>query len=214
MVIILDTYKDSIPSRPCASTARSSSHENLITDELIARALQAILDVCDADGRMKARAMREKTGFTLTEAIQLLVYLRRQDVLGDEVDGRRVVNRTLASEYLSILSPLEETPLQKEPKEEQSFSQAHIAWACMHARDNKLTPMRVARPSRWTIGLARALHLVLSDTPGALLLPTSRAKRLCDLVTDMSEQDRAFYVRWAESKLPEDGKVGAGERSG
>ncbi len=61
MAIILDTYKDSIPSRPCASTARSSSHENLITDELIARALQAILDVCDADGRMKARAMREKT---------------------------------------------------------------------------------------------------------------------------------------------------------
>ena len=214
MAIILDPVVDSTLSRPCASTARSSSHENLITDELIARALQAILDVCDADGRMKARAMREKAGFTLTEAIQLLVYLRRQDALGDEVDGQRVVNRALASEYLSILSPSEEPPVQEEPKEERSFSRAHIAWACMHARDNNLTPMRVARPSRWTIGLARALSLALSDTPGALLLPTSRAKRLCGLVRDMSEVERTPYIRWAETRLPADGKVGAGERSG
>ncbi len=189
-------------------------HENLITDLLLTRALQAILDVTDADGRMRARQMREKAGFTLCEAMQVLCYLHRQGVLQEEVDGRRVVNRSLALDYLSILLPPEEALTKEEPKEKQSFSRAQIAWGCMHAREDRLTPMRVARPSRWTIDLARALGLVSSDTAGALLFPTSRAKRLCDLITDMSEEERAPYISWAESQLPADERAGAGDSVG
>jgi hypothetical protein len=202
MAIIRDTHVAFPAPRQGENTARSSPHENLITDELLTRALGAILDICAADGRMRARQMREAAGLTLCEALQLLIFLHRHGILEDEVDGQRVVNRVLARDYLAILSPSEETRTKERPKEKESFSRAQIAWACMHARAGKLTPMRVARPSRWTIDLARALGRVHVDTPGDFILSTSRAKRLCDLVMDMSEEECAPYISWAVSQLP------------
>jgi len=196
-----------------SESVEKTYHENLITDLLLTRALQAILDVTSADGRMRARQVRERADLTLCEAIQVLRYLHRQGALGEEVDGRRVVNRPLVSDYLSIIAPTG-APTQAATEETHTFSQAQIAWACMHARDNKLTAMRIARPSRWTIALAQALGLTSSDIPGDLILPTSRAKRLCDLITDMREEERAAYISWAESQLPADERAGAGDSVG
>jgi hypothetical protein len=213
MALTIDQPTASVSSHQSESFEKTY-HENLITDLLLTRALQAILDGTSADGRMRASQMREKAGFTLGEAVQLLRYLHRQGVLQEEVDGRRVVNRSLALDYLSIAAPVEETPPKEESKEKQPFSQAQIAWGCMHAFTDKLTPMRVARPSRWTIDLARALGLVSSDTAGVLLFSTSRAKRLCGLITDMSEEVRASYVSWAESQLPGEERAAAGESVG
>jgi hypothetical protein len=191
--------------------ADTRQHENLITDALLTRALEAILEEACTSGQMRARRMREKANLTLCEAVQVLLYLQRQEVLQEAVDGVRIVNLALARDYLSILAPREQALSGEAPEERHPFTRPQIAWGCIHAREGKLTQMRLARPSRWTIGLARALGLVLSDTPGALLFPTSRAKRLCDLVTGMSEQDRAPYIRWAESQLPADEKAEGGK---
>jgi hypothetical protein len=127
--------------------------------------------------------------------------------LQEAVDGVRIVNLALARDYLSILAPTGQALPREAPEEKHPFTPPQIAWGCVHAREGKLTQMRLARPSRWTIDLARALGLVLSDTPGALLFPTSRAKRLIELVAGMSEQERASYVGWAKSQLPADEKA-------
>ncbi|HEX6555513.1 MAG TPA: hypothetical protein VF026_22320 [Ktedonobacteraceae bacterium] len=201
MVIALNEQTVS-PSALTMRGADTRRHENLITDALLTRALQAILVEACSSGRMRARQMREKANLTLCEAIQVLLYLQRQEVLQEAVDGVRIVNLALARDYLSILAPGEQALSRETPEEKHPFTRPQIAWGCVHAREGKLTQMRLARPSRWTIGLARALGLVLSDTPGTLLFPTSRAKRLCDLVAGISEQEQAFYVSWAESRLP------------
>jgi hypothetical protein len=209
MVSVLNEQTVS-PTAPSMRKA-DGQHENLITDALLTRALQAILEEAGTSGRIRARRLREKASLTLCEAIQVLLYLQRQGVLHEAVDGERLVNLALARDYLSILVPQEEKAPRQAPEESGSFTRPQIAWGCIHAREGKLTQMRLARPSRWTIGLARALGLVLSDTPGALLFPTSRAKRLCDLVAGMSEQERAIYVSWAESRLPAGQKAQGGK---
>jgi hypothetical protein len=193
------------PSALSGKRATIHQHENLITDTLLARALEAILEEASVCGRMRARQMREKAKLTITEAIQVVLYLHRQDVLQEEIDGARAVDLSLARAYLSLLAPGRRALPREATEEGHSFTRAQIAWGCMHARAGRLTTMRVARPSRWTRGLARALGLDLSNTPDARLFPTSRAKRLCDLITGMSEQEQARYVQWAESQLPADG---------
>lgn len=177
-------------------------HNNLINDDLLARALQAVLQVTDASGRMRSRALREKANLTLCETIQVLLYLSSQDILQQAVEGARMVNLPLARDYLSILTSSEETLTEKAPEEKSSFTQAQIAWACRHAAAGKLTRMRISRPSRWTIDLAKALGLFHPDTPDDLLLPLSQAQRLCDLVTSMSKEERAPYMNWAASLFP------------
>ncbi len=199
MALILDQPAISVSSLPDASMEKTY-HENLITDLLLANALQAILAITDTEERMRARQMRERGGFTLTEALQVLRYLHHQGILGEELEGRRVVNRELANNYLSILAPAEALT-HAASEETPPFSREQIAWACVHARDNKLTAMRLARPSRWTIALAQVLGLVSSDIPGELIFSTSRARRLCSVVEKMSESERASYVSSAQSRL-------------
>lgn len=80
MTLTLD-QPAAIISSQMGQSVEKTYHDNLITDPLLARALQVILDGISADGRMRASQMREKAGFTLSEAVQLLRYLHRQGVL-------------------------------------------------------------------------------------------------------------------------------------
>jgi hypothetical protein len=200
MVIAL--HEQTAPAPDLPTRKADGQHENLVTDALLTRALQAILEEAGTSGQIRARRLREMADLSLCEAAQMLLYLQRQGVLGEAVNGERLVDLALAGDYLSILVSQEETAPRQAPEEKSPFTGPQVAWACMHARRGKLTQMRLARPSRWTIGLARAIGLVREDTPGALLFPTSFASRLCDLVAGMSEQERDPYVRWAEDRLP------------
>ena len=170
--------------------------DTLITDTLLARALSILLDIVDEDSLIRARTMREKAGFTLCEAIQIVGYLQQNGVLQHEVNGQRVLSRELAHDYLAIISD-EVSPMHSPVEMASLFPQSHIAWACYLYASNWLTRTRLVRPSRKTREMAQALGLLSQDSKHDSI-SMEQTDRLREYVLQMSEQERSDALHWGQ----------------
>ena len=186
---------------PLSRESGALHHTNLITDTLLARALQTLLQITNTQGQMRARELKEKGGFTMCETAQLLQYLFRDGILQADVDGLRVVDLVQVQQYVSILLPEEDAPAQPSADSVSPFPQEQVSWGCFIAHQGKLTPTRLARPSGKTRDMATALGLLDSDKESTTLFPPSHAQALCTLIEAMTEQDRAASLQWAERHL-------------